>query len=129
MSTKFFTNREGNTLTKKIEAVFDHNPGIKYFDALVGFVRASGYFHLRPFMDKLIHVGINVDQVLAAAQQKGLQFFANLTETKEEFIAKVLIDIDKAQYNKETEDGILQFINDIVDGRIEVRSHPSKRTM
>jgi len=44
MSTKFFTNDGGNTLLKKFAGVFEHNKDILFFDALVGFFRASGYF-------------------------------------------------------------------------------------
>ncbi len=63
MSTKFFTNNEENTLLKKFEGVFKYNPTIQYFDALVGYFRASGYFRIRPFLNKVpqirILVGIN----------------------------------------------------------------------
>ncbi|HRK28507.1 MAG TPA: hypothetical protein PK239_14620 [Chitinophagales bacterium] len=46
MSTKFFTNSEENTLINKFEGVFTYNPNIQYFDALVGYFRASGYFRM-----------------------------------------------------------------------------------
>jgi hypothetical protein len=79
MSTKFFTNNSDNTLIKKFEGVFTHNPNIHFFDALVGYFRASGYFRIRPFIDKVpkirVLVGINVDKLLADAQQAGLDFF------------------------------------------------------
>ena len=81
MSTKFFTNSEENTLIKKFEGVFTYNPNIQYFDALVGYFRASGYFRIRPFLDKVpnirILVGINIDKMLADAQKEGLEFFKN----------------------------------------------------
>ena len=75
MSTKFFTNSEENTLINKFKGVFTYNPNIQYFDALVGYFRASGYFRIRPFLDKVpkirILVGINVDRLLADAQREG----------------------------------------------------------
>ena len=43
MSTRFFTNDGDNTLLKKFAGVFEHNPDIERFDALVGYLRASGY--------------------------------------------------------------------------------------
>ena len=43
-----FTNRDGNTLMKEFEGVLQHNPFIRNLDAVVGFLRASGYFSLRP---------------------------------------------------------------------------------
>lgn len=130
MSTKFFTNTDKNTLINKFEGVFTQNANIQYFDALVGYFRASGYFTIRPFLDKVpnirILVGINVDILIADAQKEGLEFFKNHEKTKEEFIQKIKVDIDKANYDKETENGILQFIDDIIEKKIEVKAHPDK---
>ena len=49
-----FTNRGGNTLMHEFEGVLRHNPQIKNLDAVVGFLRASGYFSLRPFLDNTV---------------------------------------------------------------------------
>jgi len=131
MSTKFFTNSEENTLIKKFEGVFTYNPNIQYFDALVGYFRASGYFRIRPFLGKVpnirILVGINIDKMLADAQKEGLEFFKNHEKTKDEFIQKIQEDIEKANYDKETEKGILQFIEDLVEKKIQVKAHPEKK--
>ena len=53
MSTRFFTNDDENTLLKKFAGVFEHNPDIARFDALVGYLRSSGYFALRPHLEKV----------------------------------------------------------------------------
>jgi len=131
MSTKFFTNSQANTLINKFEGVFKYNPNIQYFDALVGYFRASGYFRIRPFLDKVpkirILVGINVDKLLADAQREGLDFFRNHEKTKQEFIQQIKEDIEKANYDKDTEKGILQFIDDLIEKKIEVKAHPSKK--
>lgn len=131
MSTKFFTNREENTLIKKFEGVFKYNPNIQYFDALVGYFRASGYFRIRPFLDKVpnirILVGINIDKMLGDAQKEGLDFFKNNERTKEDFIKKIQKDIEKANYDKNTEDGILQFIDDLIEKKIQIKAHPEKK--
>jgi superfamily II DNA or RNA helicase len=131
MSTKFFTNSEENTLIKKFEGVFTYNPNIQYFDALVGYFRASGYFRIRPFLDKVpnirILVGINIDKMLADAQKEGLEFFKNHEKTKDDFILKIQEDIEKANYDKDTEKGILQFIDDLIEKKIQIKAHPEKK--
>ena len=38
-----FTNKNGNTLMREFEGVLSNNPTIKNLDAVVGFLRASGY--------------------------------------------------------------------------------------
>ena len=78
MSTRFFTNDGENTLLKKFAGVFAHNPDIERFDALVGYLRASGYFALRPHLEKVpfirVMVGIDVDKIVADYHRKGLLF-------------------------------------------------------
>lgn len=37
MSTRFFTNKESNTLFKKFGGIFEHNPGLLQCDALFGY--------------------------------------------------------------------------------------------
>ncbi len=131
MSTKFFTNTEANTLLNKFEGVFSYNPNIQCFDALVGYFRASGYFRIRPFLEKVPHirilVGINVDKLIADAHRKGFALFNDSNKTKEEFITALKADIATADYDAETEKGILQFIEDIIQNKIAVKAHPNKK--
>ena len=79
-SNKFFTNRDDNTLLNKFEGTFKSNPEIQFFDALVGYFRASGYFSVREHLKNIdnirILVGINVDNLLKNAQEAGLEFFS-----------------------------------------------------
>ena len=44
ISSHFFTNRDGNTLMNQFEGILTNNPQVKNLDAVVGFLRASGYF-------------------------------------------------------------------------------------
>jgi len=131
LNTNFFTNTDDNTLINRFEGVLKFNKDIEYFDALVGYFRASGYFRIRPFLDKVpkirILVGINVDSLIADAQKAGLEFFKNHDKTKEDFIQKLLKDIQEANYDRETETGVLQFIDDIIEKKIEIKAHPEKK--
>jgi superfamily II DNA or RNA helicase len=131
MSTRFFTNRRGNTLIEKFAGVFSNNPDIRFFDALVGFFRSSGYFALRPHLSNLekirILVGIDVDQRAAECQARGLLFDASAPSAIETFMTKVKEDIAEARYDAEVEAGILQFIEDVASKKIELRAHPSRK--
>ena len=74
MSTKFFTNKDQNTLLNKFKGIFENNKDIEFFDAVVGYFRASGYFKIRPFLEDVpsirILVGIDVDKVIAKYNSK-----------------------------------------------------------
>ncbi len=78
MSTRFFTNYGNQTLLKKFQGVLGNNPDIEWFDALAGYLRASGYFAIRPHLEKVPHirilVGINVDAIMADSHRRGLLF-------------------------------------------------------
>ena len=131
MSTKFFTNQDkGTSLLKKFEGVFTHVTSIQYFDALVGYFRASGYFKIRPLLEKLpkirILVGIDVDKLIKENHEKGQYFLENPEETKDSFLSKIVQNIQEADYDPETENGIIQFIGDLIAGKIELRAHPRK---
>lgn len=129
--SNFFTNKNGNTLMKEFEGILQHNQYIKNLDAVVGFLRASGYFSLRPFLDNInrvrILIGIDVDKYIAQAANQGKIFFGAEEEVREECLRKIRRDIESSNYKKEVEDGIFQIIQDLIDGKLELRAHPSKK--
>lgn len=131
MSTRFFTNHGEQTLFEKFRGVFESNPDIERFDALVGYLRSSGYFALRPYLEKVPHirilVGINVDAIMADYHRRGLLFLADPTKALEEFRNLLRSDIQGAAYRRDVEIGIIQFIDDVISKKIELRAHPTKR--
>ncbi len=131
MSTRFFTNSGENTLLKKFAGIFEHNPDIERFDALIGYLRASGYFAIRPHLDKVpqirLLVGINVDEIMEQYHQKGRLFLADAGRAMREFKDGLSSDIAAARYSPDVERGILQFAEDVASKKIEIRAHPTKR--
>jgi len=129
MSTKFFTNKEENTLINKFKGIFEHSE-VNAFDALVGYFRSSGYFRIREHLTDVekirILVGIDVDHLISEAASKGLEFNFNTNVTREEFLKELRKDIEQSDYSKSVEDGIIQFVNDITTGKIQIKAHPDK---
>jgi superfamily II DNA or RNA helicase/HKD family nuclease len=129
MSTKFFTNKDDNTLLNKLKGVFENLP-INYFDALVGYFRSSGYFKIREYLKDVqeirILVGIDVDHLISDAAKKGLEFNFNTDITRDEFIKEFKDDIQQSEYSKNVEEGILQFIYKVGTGKIKIKAHPDK---
>jgi superfamily II DNA/RNA helicase len=130
MSSKFFTNSNERNLFDKFKGILQNMKDLYAFHAVVGYFRSSGYFalqkHLQDIKSIKILVGINVDQMFAESQRKGMIFFGDQERTKEEFLKWFIQDIKEAKYSAEVEDGILQFVNDLMEGRIEVRAHNSQ---
>lgn len=129
MGTKFFTNSGENTLIKKFDGIFKHT-SVHYFDALVGYFRSSGYFKIREYLKDVekirILVGIDVDHLISEAARRGLEFNFNTQVTRDEFIREFKEDIQQASYRKEVEEGIVQFVDDVTSGKIEIKAHPDK---
>jgi superfamily II DNA or RNA helicase len=131
MSKKFFTNEGENTLLEKFKGIFENHTNIECFDALVGYFRASGYFRIRPFLNNVpkirVLVGIDVDSIIAKYHSKGLLFQGDATLTIKDFIDSIQQDIQRSTYEKKIEDGIIQFIKDIIDNKIEIKAHPNRK--
>ncbi|BDX37689.1 ATP-dependent helicase [Tenuifilaceae bacterium CYCD] len=129
MSSKFFTNEADNTLISKIEGIFKYR-NIHFFDALVGYFRASGYFRIRKFVEKAdeirILVGINIDNLIHEASLQGLLFDSNAERAQDEFFLEVKKSIQEAEYDKDVENGMLQLISDIVSGKVKIKVHPKQ---
>ncbi len=125
MSSRFFTNAGENTLLNKFAGVFAHNPDLARFDALVGYLRASGYFALQPHLEKVplirILVGIDVDALLAASHRRGLLHLGDANKTLDEVRKELQRDIACAPYRKEVEDGIRKFVVDVAEKRVQIK--------
>ena len=130
-STKFFTNRDNNTLMKEFEGILSHNESIRNLDAIVGFLRASGYFTLRQFLNNIdkvrILIGIDVDKYIAKAARTGTLFQGAEDDVKADYLSQLRADIESANYSREVEEGIFTMVKDIKEGKLELRAHPSKR--
>lgn len=130
MATYFFTNAEERNVFEKFKGIIQNMKDLYAFHACVGYFRSSGYFALQPHLKDVKEikflVGINVDQMFADAQRKGLLFFGDEVRTKDEFLKWFIQDIKEAKYSEEVETGVLQFITDMIDGKIQIRAHKSK---
>lgn len=129
MSTKFFTNENDNTLLNKIEGIFRHR-NIHFFDALVGYFRASGYFRIRQFVEKAseirILVGINIDNLVFEANKRGLLFIEDPAKSRDDFFEEIKKNIQEAKYDKEVEEGMFGLISDLATGKIRIKVHPKQ---
>ena len=127
--TRFFTNEDGNTLLNKLAGIFQYRD-IHYFDALVGYLRASGYFRIRPFVEKAaeirILVGINVDRLVSDANDLGLQFAEDSAKSLDLAFDDLKRSIQESPYDKTVEDGMRQMVDDLIAKKVVVRVHPKR---
>lgn len=131
MAKQFFTNKNGNTLIKEFEGLLEHNPSIKNLDSVVGFLRASGYFTLRPFLNSInrvrVLIGIDVDKYIVEANNKGQMFYGAEEKVKQDYLVQLRKDIESSTYSKPVEEGIFLMVEDIMNSKLELRAHPSRK--
>lgn len=129
--SQFFTNKNGNTLLKEFEGILTHNHAIDHLDAVSGFLRASGYFAIRPFLTNLkrvrVLIGIDIDRYIERAAYGGKLFCEPKEEVRADCLQLFRRDIDNSRYTREVEEGIYQMVDDIASGLLELRAHPSRR--
>ena len=129
MSTKFFNNTPDNSLFEKFKGIAHNMLDFHTFQAVVGYFRSSGYFKLREEFKNVkkiqILVGINIDNIF---RKQSKMFFGKIDEKAviEAYSKDFVEEVKNAGYDEETERGILQFCQDIVDGKLEMRVHRSK---
>lgn len=129
MSTKFFNNKD-NTLFDKFCGIARNMADFDAFRAVAGYFRTSGYFKLRTefaTVSKIqILVGINIDP-LFKNQSKYLEHKAfSAEEVKRIYTEDFIQEVKDCAYDEETERGILQLCQDIMDGRVEMRIDRSR---
>ena len=129
MSTKFFNNKDGNTLFEKLRGIARGMATFDRFLAVAGYFRSSGYFKLRAELKDVkeikILVGINIDDIFRR-HNKAQLFLPDADKAKEMYEKDFIRDIVDARYGKDVEDGILQMVEDLRDGRLQMRIHATR---
>ena len=129
MSTKFFNNTPDNSLFEKFKGIAHNMLDFHTFQAVVGYFRSSGYFKLREEFEQVkkiqILVGINVDNIF---RKQSKLFFGQIDEQSviDAYSHDFVEEVKNAGYDEQTERGILQFCQDIIDKKLEMRIHRSK---
>ncbi len=129
MSTKFFNNTPDNSLFDKFKGIAHNMLDFHTFQAVVGYFRSSGYFKLRAEFEQVkkiqILVGINIDNIF---RKQSKLFFGKIDEeeVRKAYSRNFVEEVKNAGYDEQTERGILQFCQDVMNGRLEMRIHRSK---
>ncbi|MCF6309843.1 MAG: hypothetical protein L3J19_05130 [Sulfurimonas sp.] len=75
MSSKFFTNRDNNTLENRLKDILIHHKNISNLEFLIGYFRISGFSKIATLMNNItkgrILVGISIDAMTKEALERG----------------------------------------------------------
>lgn len=129
MSTKFFNNANGNTLFEKMRGIAHEMALFERFLAVVGYFRSTGYFKLRKELGDIseirILIGINADDIFRKSNL-AWEMLKAPEIAKELYSEQFKKDVAEAGYTKDIEEGILQMCQDLAEGRLQLKIHPTK---
>ena len=129
----FFTNEEGKTLSDRFKKIISNNT--QFFDVLVGYFRASGFYEIYEALENVekirILIGINVDEETlkihnVARSSDGKEFYT-LKETKLFTKKSIKEEMEKSEDNYDIDYGTKKFIEFIENGKIEIRVYSKEK--
>lgn len=126
---KFFTNEPERDLYRRFSAILKSNT--KFFDVLVGYFRASGFFKLYDSLksvDKIrILVGLNVDRftvkVIDRATNEAKLVGISSSDGKEIIGEEIEKEFEAAGSSEEVEKGVRIFLDWLKSGKLEMRMY------
>lgn len=128
----FITNESGKSLLDRFKVLIKDT---KFFDALVGYFYASGFYELYNSLENTkkirILIGINTDRSVAGLIQKSqseeqlsLQF--SHAEVKQELESIISEEMEQSEDNPSIEKGVLKFIEWMRSGKLEIKAYPTE---
>lgn len=128
----FFTNEEGHTLAERFKKILKSNT--QYFDVLVGYFRASGFYEIYEAMENIdkirILVGIDIDKqtanLLGVANSDGRIHLSN-KDVKDSIKGTIKEEMETSEDKSEVEKGVRKFIEFIQNGKLEMRIYPEEK--
>ncbi|MCR5146394.1 MAG: helicase, partial [Clostridia bacterium] len=124
-SSKFFTNEPEKNLYDRFTKLLDKNT--QFFDVLVGYFRASGFYLLKDSLSKVektrILIGLNADRKTVEMLEEAEGEVTNLSnfETIDNYKKNLQNEFEKSDDSEEVEKGVKQFIDLINAGKLEIR--------
>lgn len=126
---KFFTNEPERDLYSRFSAILKSNT--QFFDILVGYFRASGFFRmyeaLEPVEKIRILVGLNVDQftvkIIDRMKNQVKLAAVSSSEGKNAISEEIEKEFEKAPTSENVEKGVRIFIDWLKNGKLEMRMY------
>lgn len=125
----FFTNDENGSLLNRFKRVLKTT---KYFDILVGYFRASGFYNLYDSLENVekirVIVGLKLDEhtwdIHRFAHSDEQINFKSTKLIKSDYRKELREDVQSIDDNFETNTGLIKFIEFIRSGKLEMKVYP-----
>ncbi len=131
MSSKFFTNRDDNTLENRLKDILSHHKGITHLEFLIGYFRISGFTKIATLLKDITHgrilVGINIDKLTLEAKEAGIKLnLMDFEKMSGRFVEEQLEGLSKESYSQEVDESVILFAQMLAEQKIQIRISPDK---
>lgn len=127
---RFFTNTDRDSLLSRFQTTLKD---ARYFDVLVGYLRASGFNNLYKSFTKIekmrVLVGLSADrQVVSLVEESNPQGQLRLSrhDLRQNCAEHVKKEFENCEDSPETEDSVASLRQMIKDGKLEIRAFPER---
>lgn len=126
---KFFTNEPERDLYSRFAAILKSNT--QFFDVLVGYFRASGFFKMYEALEQVekirILVGLNVDRytvkIIDRVNDKAKYAAISTANGKEMIVDEIEKEFETATSSAQVEKGVRVFMDWLKSGKLEMRMY------
>lgn len=126
---KFFTNEPERDLYSRFAAILQSNT--QFFDILVGYFRASGFFKMYEALEQVekirILVGLNVDKytvrIIDRVKDEAKYAAISTADGKEIIADEIEKEFESATSSAQVEKGVRVFIDWLKSGKLEMRMY------
>lgn len=127
----FITNQEDKSLLDRFKVLLGSNT--RFFDCLVGYFYASGFYQLTEHFEStervriLIGISTNPETYKALESARQGEFKFSHAETKEQFGDQLTGELSTSPDSHEVAEGVHTFIKWINSKKLEIRAYPSAK--
>lgn len=123
----FFTNEPERNLYDRFNKILKRDT--QFFDVLVGYFRASGFYLLQNALENVektrILIGINTDKEILEMYQEAQQQISELStsayNSKKTYKEKLKDEFKNSEDSEEIETGVKKFVEMLKNGKLELR--------
>lgn len=128
-SNSFITNENGNTLVNEFNILLKDT---EFFDCLVGYFYVSGFHKLQNSLENTekirILVGMGIDSQTFHLIEDSKVTLTSTAEYKKQVKKDLINEMDNSKNNIDVEKGVMQFIDWLQSGKLEVRGYKERKT-
>lgn len=126
---KFFTNEPERDLYNRFSVILKSNT--QFFDVLVGYFRASGFFKMYEALEQVekirILVGLNIDRytvkIIDRINNEDAYAAISTTEGKEIIVKEIEKEFEISAHSSQVEKGVRVFMDWLKSGKLEIRMY------